>query len=59
MPTTKEPNVILAVSKKKSDTILDLSFISIKDKFTTIDGDCQGAKGHKKVTRGHMEARVV
>jgi len=46
-PTTKEPNVILALSKKKSDTTLDLSFISIKNKFTTVESDCQGAKGQE------------
>jgi hypothetical protein len=50
MPTTKEPKVILALSKKKSDTILDLSFISIKNKFTTIEANCQGVKGQEKMT---------
>lgn len=46
IPTTREPNVILELSKKKSDTTLDLSFISIKNKFTTVDVDCQCEKRH-------------
>ena len=50
MPTTREPNVILELSKKKSDTMLDLSFISIEDKFTTVEANCQGVKRQEKVT---------
>lgn len=47
VPITKEPKAIFAPPKKKSQVMLDLSFISIKNKFTTIDADCQCGKSHK------------
>ena len=46
IPTTREPNVILELSKKKSDTTLDLSFNIIKDKFTTANTSCQAVSSH-------------
>ena len=55
MPTTREPNVILELSKKKSDTMLDLSFISIQNKFTTVEANCQGVKKQEKVTGRQYE----
>ena len=47
---TKEPSVSFAPSKKKSQVTLDLSFISIKNKFTTVGVNCQGVKRQEIVT---------
>ena len=57
MPITKEPNVILALSKKKSHTALDLSFNIIKGKFTTAEASCQAAKGQEIMPVGAVKSR--
>lgn len=56
---TKEPKVSFAPSKKKSQVTLDLSFISIKNKFTTVEANCQCVKRQEKVTAGHPHTTRV